>query len=104
MEGVRCLGSETVYGATDCLQSKAVDGTPPMQIFGGTHHCSQGGALLRRPIQGVQGSHSGKPVVSHHIQHGFGHGNLPLGNGGGQGGVHQKRVDLRSQYMQKIIK
>ena len=82
MEGARRLGLVAVYGDTGCLWIRAADGMPPSQIFLGSPHGIQGGALLWHPIQGIHGGHVGQPYVYHHFKYGGGRGNMPLGYSG----------------------
>ena len=85
LEGVLCTGTGEVYGDNDFLWIQDADGTPHLQILVGTHHVSQGRALLHHPVQGIQGDNTVRPAISYHNKYGGGRDNPPLGDGGGQG-------------------
>ena len=59
--------------------SQATDGSPPPQVLGGPHNGIQGGALLRRPVHWLQGGHTGRLTITHHIKYGGGHSHPSLG-------------------------
>ena len=81
-----------MHGYLSVIKSQDEDRTPHPQILGGTHNGIQGGALLGRLVQGIQGGCSGRTAVPHYIQYGSGHGHLPLGKFGGQGGRGSRGV------------
>ena len=74
-----------------CIQSRAALKIPSMPLTGGAKNCGQGRELPRRLIQGIQGGHSGQPLVSHRIQHGDICGDMPLGDGSGGDKIQEQR-------------
>ena len=65
------------------LRSQVKDIMAPLSVLDKTHDVSLFRALLRHPVNRVQGGHTGKPSAPHYIEYGGGRGHPQLDNKGG---------------------